>query len=120
MIKVHGFSCSTVKSLALIIPNIGGKWRRFNVFNLFSRHYLVEKNDQTTIASHWYVRHGMQDYGSVPLATIVVLYYALFNCSKVTDLDFAFAWMAEHAGYYDAAEACAWINETCAKAMVVD
>jgi hypothetical protein len=82
--------------------------------------YLVEKTDQTTIAPHWYVRHGMQDYGSVPLATIVVLYYALFNCSKVTDLDFAFAWMAEHAGYYDAAEACAWINETCAKAMVVD
>ena len=40
MIKVHGFSCSTVKSLALIIPNIGGKWRRFNVFNLFSRHYI--------------------------------------------------------------------------------
>lgn len=60
-------------------------------------------------APYWYVRHGMADR-DISFTNQTVLYLAALDNSSIKDLNFSFAWLQKHDGYYDVPEAFAWLE----------
>ncbi len=70
--------------------------------------YLLGSREGTC-APHWYVRHGMADRDT-SFANQALLYLALQSQPSIQNLDFAFAWLKPHSGYYDIPEAFEWLE----------
>lgn len=64
-------------------------------------------DDNTTVAGHWYIRHGARDRDTAfPIPVNLAL--KLQNCGK--DVDFSLPWNRPHSGDYALDELFAWIR----------
>ena len=69
-------------------------------------------NDNTTVANHWYIRHGARDRDA---AFPIPLNFAIKLQNAGKDVDFLLAWNRPHSGDYALDELFQWIAKIVAQ-----